>query len=296
MILNQKVQEGVFWVRSLEEARGILFSAETSVIKTFIFTLFIEAWVFGANFLLKILKYLFFRQRFYSREEFSNIVIYTVGIVGDNVVMLPALTSIRRRYPGAAITVIANCQMWDPNGAIGVMGASPYKDLLIVVNEDPVQRRGFKLWMDKSKFGGIKCDLFVNLSPFGNRGWIGAVVREMIFAQMLGAKHAIGFKMSTYGQRRIFNRIQYRFVINEPRRSREVLRELGLKPIENVDLLPHDPMAKESVSRKLKKFLADDTPLFVINPGGKFQAQCWPAERFGDIATWLSYCRYKRNC
>jgi hypothetical protein len=92
MILNQKVQEGVFWVRSLEEARGILFSAETSVIKTFIFTLFIEAWVFGANFLLKILKYLFFRQRFYSREEFSNIVIYTVGIVGDNVVMLPALT------------------------------------------------------------------------------------------------------------------------------------------------------------------------------------------------------------
>jgi heptosyltransferase-2 len=286
--LNQRKHEKVFTVRSLEEARDILFSADPPGIKTLISTLFIKTWVFGANCVLRISKYILFKEWRYSTEEFSNIVIYTVGIVGDNVVMLPALAAIRRRYPEATITVITNCQIWDPQGAVSILKPSPYKDRLIVLNDHPVQRRGLHLQMDKTKFEGIGCDLFVNLSPFGNRGWIGAVFREMFFARMLGAKYAVGFRMSTYNRGGILNRVQYRFVKNEPRRSREVLRELGLKPVENEDLLFCDPLAKRSILEKVKQSSNNHQPLFVINPGAKFESQCWPAKRFGNIASRLA--------
>jgi ADP-heptose:LPS heptosyltransferase len=236
---------------------------------------------------LGILKFLLFEKWGYTKREFKNIVVYTVGIVGDNVVMLPALAALRRRYPAAKITVITNCQIWNREGAIGVLEPSPYKDRLIVLNEDPVQRRGLRLWMDGTKFGEIRCDLFVNLSPFGNRGWVGAVVREMFFARMLGAKYAVGFRMSTFTRKDLFCKVQYRFLKNEPRRSQEILKELGLTPAENEDLLAHDSFAKESVIKKIGEKGGDNLPLFVINPGAKFESKCWPTERFGEIAKYF---------
>jgi len=243
---------------------------------------------------LKVLKFFLFKKWGSSKGEFKNVVVYTVGIVGDNVVMLPALAALRRRYKQAKITVITNCQIWDRQGAIGVLEPSVYKDSLIVLNEDPVQRRGLRLWVDGTKFEETQCDLFVNLSPFGNRGRIGAVVREMIFAKKLGAKHAIGFRMSTYSRKGIFNKVQYRFVKNEPRRSREILKELGLKPVENEDLLPHDEAAKESILKKINRDGRDNRPIIVINPGAKFESKCWPPEYFAETAKWI-YQEYHSN-
>jgi heptosyltransferase-2 len=282
--VNLSENKKVYTARTLNEVREILRSADESDIGSLFKRAFITTWVFISNCSLRILRFLLFEKWGYAKREFENIVVYTVGIVGDNVVMLPALAALRRRYRMAKITVITNCQIWDKNGANEVLGPSPYKDNLIILDDHPVQRRGIRFLMDRGKFFGTPCDLFVNLSPFGNRGWIGAVIREMIFAKKLGARYAIGFRMSTYSRRNIFNKVQHHFVRNEPRRSEEVLKEIAIKPVEKEDLLAHDPIAKESVLNKTKKYTKDRRPIFVINPGAKFESKCWPAEYFAEVS------------
>jgi ADP-heptose:LPS heptosyltransferase len=277
----------VFAVRSLEEASAILKACTTLDSKTILLRIFVRGWVTVANMILAVLRFIMFKKQGYKTRNFKNVIAYTVGIVGDNVVMLPALAALRRRYQDAHITVITNCQTWDQRGAREVLEPSPYKDRLIILDDPPVKRNGFKFEMDKDKFKDIKCDLFVNLSPFGNRGWFGAVVREMIFAKKLGAQYAIGFCMSTYSRRGIFNKVQHYFIKNEPRRSEEVLHELGVRPIENQDLFSHDNAVKEAVLKKIIEWGSSPASLFVINPGAKFKTQCWPVQNFIAAANWL---------
>lgn len=110
----------------------------------------------------------------------------------------------------------------------------------------------------------------------------------MIFAKKLGAKYAVGFRMATYTRRRIFDKVQHHFVKNEPRRSLEVLKELGLSPIENEDLLVQDSNAKESVLKKIKGKGCNNHFRFVINAGAKFESKRWPPDRFGEVAKYVA--------
>jgi heptosyltransferase-2 len=285
--MNLKNEKRVYAVWSLDELKEIIAENEEFNVGNLLKRAFLTVWVFAANFSLGLLRFLLFEKWGTTAREFKNITVYTVGIVGDNVVMLPALAALRRRYPKAKITVITNCQIWDKEGARGILEPSPLKDHLIILDDHPVKRKGFRFQMDDGKFEGIECDLFVNLSPFGNRGWIGAVVREMIFAKMLGAKYAIGFRMSTYSRKGIFNKVQHKFMKNEPRRSREVLKELRLKPVEDEDLLTRDEAAKESILKKISQNGGDNRPIFVINPGAKFESKCWPPEYFAEVTKWV---------
>src|SRR4030042_4240951 len=158
-------QNKIYAVRSLEETKKILLSVERFYLGNILKRVSIIVWVFAANISLSVLHFCFFKKRDLIKKEFENIVVYTVGIVGDNVVMLPALAALRRRYPAATITIITNCQIWGQEGAMGLLEPSPFKDRLIVIDDNPVQRKGFKFVMDSEKCKGIKCDLFVNLSP-----------------------------------------------------------------------------------------------------------------------------------
>mgnify|MGYP000880984791 CR=1 FL=1 len=288
MTIAGHCRDNVYAVRSLEEARQIVAMRDKNTLPEILSRLFVCLVVLFANFCLGILKFILFSSRGITDKNFQNIVIYTVGIVGDNVVLLPALAAIRQRYPEAHITVISNCQIWDENGAKEVLGPSCFKDRLIVIKDYPVDRKGFKLVYNRHLFPDLKCDLFVNLSPFGNRGWIGAVIKELLFAYKLGAKHTVGFHVASYSRKNWFNSIKHYFVQNEPRRSRRVLKELNLKPIENEDLFERNEKAKNSLINKLRAQGWQNEPLFVINPGAKFMSKCWPAERFGQIAKHIS--------
>jgi ADP-heptose:LPS heptosyltransferase len=269
---------------SLEEAKRIIMSCERKSIGILLSRALVWVIVTSANICAGLLKFILFRHGGLAGKDFNNIVIYTVGIVGDNVVMLPALAAIRRRYSAAHITVISNCQLWDRKGAEEVFGPSRLKDRLIVISDYPVERRGLKLVFNKHLFPGVACDLFVNLSPFGNRGWIGAVIKELIFAYKLGASYAVGFHIAAYSRKAWFNNVKHYFVHNEPRRSRRVLRELGISPAEGEDLFEQDTAARESVVRKLRDQGWAGRRLFVINPGAKFMSKCWPAGRFAQVA------------
>lgn len=82
--------------------------------------LLIICWVFVANLSLAGLNFFLFKKWGCAKSELKNIITYTVGIIGGNVVMLPALVVIRKRYRAATITVITNCEIWDHEAAIGV--------------------------------------------------------------------------------------------------------------------------------------------------------------------------------
>ena len=84
---NHLDHKNVYEVKSLEEARRILSSAENMEIKDLLKRGFITIWVLTVNRLLGILKFLLFKKWRYTEREFKSIVVYTVGIVGDNVVI-----------------------------------------------------------------------------------------------------------------------------------------------------------------------------------------------------------------
>jgi len=276
----------IYAARSLADAEWAVRDAEKSLFRHLPMRIFILLWVAVANTFLAVLRRLFFAQ-WNSSEKIEGIVVYTVGILGDNVVLLPSMATLRQRFSKATITVITNCQRWNPDAAEGILGDSPFNDRIIILNDHPVRRKGFHFVYDKERFIDVPCDLFVNLSPFGNRGWLGAVLREMIFARFLGARHAVGFRMSTLSRGALFNPVQYRFVRNEPRRGAEVLHELNLKALKSDDLLPASKEAHDTVIAKLATVGVKNKPFFVLNPGAKFRSKRWPAERFGLVAQHL---------
>lgn len=271
-------------VRTLAEAAAAIRTAEPFSLAAGLLSIVARCYAASATGLLTLLNAVLF-----SRGQIAprRIVVYTVGIVGDNVVLLPALAAIRAAYPGARITVVTNHQEWGREGAAGVLEPSPLKDDLILLDRDPVLRSGWRLRLDE-RLNGLRADLFVNLSPFGNRGWLGAVVREAAFARKLGARRAVGFSLSTWSRGRIFDRVQWRLVRNEPRRPRAVLAELGLQPLEQRDLMPRDEAELARLERLIRERGGNARAFVVLHTGAKFAAKCWPAERYAELGAWIA--------
>lgn len=283
-----KTGEKVFITNTFEEVRGIELAHAKRTVGCVALRVFIWVWLICANSILKILRVIFFGNHFIDQSKIGNIIVYTVGTLGDNVLLLPAIKSIKSEYANAQLTVITNCNGFSSAPAEEVFGKVPYVDKVLMVPDHPLQRRGLQIRLEPVELKKNNCDLFVNLSPFGNRGWFGAVVREMIFAKKLKTRWAVGFRMSTYTRNNIFNKVQHHFVKNEARRPREILKELGLKPIEGEDLLPIDQNASSAVKGKLSKFFLKKRFLVVLNPGAKLKASQWPPERFGEISRRLA--------
>lgn len=230
----------------------------------------------AANTALSVLRASLFARTGYNRRDFRRVVVYTVGILGDNAVMLPALAAIRRAYTNAEITLLVNTQTWDSGGAAQLLDGLPWFDRWIRVNDSLLRRCGARFVLDRQQVGDLKADLFINLSPFGNRGWLGAVVRELALARKLGATHAVGFRFS--GPRRALPWL----IRNEPRRAAGVLSSLGL--VTDLDCLPLNSKARDTVLAKCGG--AGKTA--IIHPGAKFAIKEWPAERFGEVAAALA--------
>lgn len=285
---TEKQSSGAWIVYDPDSARQILRSLEKKNFSNITKFLCVAAvWCFG-NSLLRLLQRALFRSPRYCPSDVSDVLVYTVGIVGDNVVLLPALAGIREAYPKARLTVVSNCQIWSPAGASGVLGPLPWIDRLIVIKDHPLQRLGFRLECGSRELAGLTADFFVNLSPFGNRGCLGPTVRELLWAKRLGAKWAVGFRLGAYNRHGVFNEVQTCWLQNEPRRGAKVLEELGLTPITDKDLLAKDVGAASNMKELIRPFDEANRPLFILNPGAKFAAKCWPAEYFSVIVRALS--------
>lgn len=215
-------------------------------------------------------------------EIFENIVIYFNGMLGDVSVHIPALTLIRNSYKNSHITCICNSEGFPIKDYLMALGLF---DNCITISSHPVVRNGFNFSMDDSIYTNIRSDLFINFSPYSNRGVLGFVAREMVFAKMLGAKCYAGDLLSFYGTGKFSNQISRFFVKNEPRRSQFILRSLGLDPN---DVESGLPIISSLPSRLLKYDAVGNLIKYaVINPGAKFKVKRWPTSYFAQITQYL---------
>lgn len=262
----------VFIARSLDELRDIERSAQDYSLKLFLLRSAVWIYVVIANGLIGVLKKFFFHSIIGKPE---SIVIYSQGMVGDTVVLLPAVKSLRTRYASAKICWVIYSEGFRAHELID----SSLVDSLILIDAPPVVRRGMRLMFSDPRLSGLRCDLFVNLSPYGNRGLLGSVLREMIFAHRVNAAIAVGFRIRTYGRRGLFNEVQHYFVRNEPRRAAEVMQELDLSPTADEDVLPVDEAVRSSVIRQTLN-QHKGKKIIVMNLGAKFAVQKWTTEQY----------------
>jgi ADP-heptose:LPS heptosyltransferase len=278
---EDSIKKKICHASSIEDIRNCLKEHFPISLKIILLICMTYIRIFFQNLLISAIRKIAFKT-YTNNSSIKKIVTYTQGILGDHIVVLPALAALKERFPHAELILITFCgkQINELFSSVG------FVDRVICMDNHPVIRDGLSFRLD-TQLSGVTCDLFVDLSPYGNRGWMGAVLREVICARYLKARFAIGFRVSTWRGPRLLNRVQHLFQFNEPRRPRQVLLELGISAFEERDLLPSDQHIKEALQKKLIEHFGGIDSLAVIVPGGNLSVQRWPAERFQSVAVWL---------
>jgi ADP-heptose:LPS heptosyltransferase len=225
------------------------------------------------NALFKTATLLFFTAPERLGERARDVVVYLTGTVGDVTVTLPVLVALRRKYPGARLSVLL---AGNPLLREQFFRHLPYVDRMENISEEHLR--------------GMRCDLFVNLSGSRQIGWIRHLAREMRYARRLGASAVIGFDISTFWLDKWLRTLQDRCLRNEPQRHLSLARQLDDSPLSAEDLFPRDAQVSDEVLRVLG--LRADDAFAVVVPGASRPAKRWSPERFADIARRL---RGERN-
>jgi len=283
--LKKEMFRKVFAASSLDEVRKIEKSVTTFTLKSFFLRTYIIVSTLLFNALLRLFRFFWFSPGIPHPGDVHAIVVYVQGMLGDTAVHLPAVAFLKNRFPGARLTVVSNSEGFP---IAMLLGSLPYIDERIVIGDHPVVRKGASLNFSDERLRGIRCDLFVNFSPYGNRGVPGFLLREMIFARKLRAKWVYGFSLSSIGKRGALNPVQHYFVKNEPRRSFEILSAFGISHGAVDGALPVDVDSKASIEKKLAAEFRSPKKIALVNPGAKYAVNRWSASRFGEISRWLA--------
>lgn len=274
----------VFVASSLDEARSIEQSVHRFSIKNLLLRSYILFQVVPFNVLLRMLHRFWFSQRAPAQEEVKTIIVYVQGMLGDTAVHLPSISSLKKKFPAATLTVVSYNEHFPLESLLRPL---PYIDKLIFINAQPVLRNGFSFNYSSGDLSALTCDLFVNFSPYCNRGVPGFLLREMIFALKTKARFALGFRLNSIGSRGVLNSVQHFFVRNEPRRGREITAALNLPISSPGEYIPAQTDAAAIAKQKIGYERIKGRKIVVVNPGSKYLVRCWDAERFGSIALWV---------
>ncbi|MGA9408705.1 MAG: glycosyltransferase family 9 protein [Bacteroidota bacterium] len=281
----ESAQSKVYSVSTLDEARTIEFEETKLSLGLQVLRGLLIVWRALANGCLEFLRRSWFITKPEKLGTPSSVVVYMNGTLGDHIVHLPVIAGLKKKYSSATLTVVSWCGDFP---MAELLSAEPYIDTIVTLHDHPVVRDGFRFGFSDTILESLRCDVFVNLSPFGNRGVLGFVLREMIFARKIHARYAIGFHMFSLDIRGILNGLKHYFVVNEPRRAAIVLNDLDLPETTLGDVLSLNVEERKSVQKKIAAMVNSPRPIVVVNPGAKFMIKCWPAERFAAIASWLS--------
>ncbi|MEW6427170.1 MAG: lipopolysaccharide heptosyltransferase II [Thermodesulfobacteriota bacterium] len=202
-----------------------------------------------------------------------NILIRATNWIGDAIMTLPAVRSIRQNYPEARITVLA--QPW----VADIFAADLHVDRVILY-EKKGRHRGI---------GGM-LRLARELAP---QRFDGVILLQNAFeaaliARLAGIPVIAGY--SRDGRRPLLTHPVK--LSDEIRRVHQVhyyqniVRQLGLTPGPDKLYLP----LAETEQRWAREFVAElPRPLVGINPGAAYgPAKRWPAERYGELAARLA--------
>lgn len=280
------MNRNVYYAADLQDVKKALSAEEKPTITAKLSFLTAKIKIFCMNLVLASLHRLMFKDS--KPQNIESIVVYSVGILGDNAVRLPAIIALKKAFPTAKLTVVNKYQSWNPDVPRELFSNVREIDDIRMVKYNPVQRKGWKFVCNRSEIGPLTCDLFVNLSPFGARGWFGAVVREMILAKKLGAKYAGEFRMYSVLNTEKINPLLHQLAdINYSTLPQKILNRFGINIDYTTEVFHPSAKAKNPLQETLRKSGISDRPYAILHPGSALPCQRWPAERFGEIAEYL---------
>ena len=133
-------------------------------------------------------------RRLARRQQFQNIsrlVIYRIGNIGDILCAVPAMLAVREFFPRAQVTLLTSPSRRGMPGAQELLSDAWFLDRIWTYYADEIATiRGRLELVAKMRAQGFQ--LWINLP--NDRADHRHIVRDMIFAGMIGAGGAVGFE------------------------------------------------------------------------------------------------------
>lgn len=217
----------------------------------------------------------------------KNILIYKIGNIGDIVCAIPSFIAVRRAYPNAHITLLTSPGKRGSLGAKELIMGVWYLDKMKVYYSDEIDSLSKKNEFLKN-LREENYDLFIQLPD--DLVNFRTLLRNMIFAKLVGAKAAFGFKIRTV---HLFKKTQvdYFFRKTEVESLLGLLKENGI----SAQKVEFDFPVSEEQKLRVKDLIKSKWPqlgkndsIVAIAPGGKREANQWPIDRFAEVAKYLN--------
>lgn len=204
----------------------------------------------------------------------KRILIVRLSAIGDCILSVPVLNSIRRNFPDSRIG-------WVIEGAASqlIQGHAALDDLFVV------PKRAFKspraLWTFASQLRAWKPDITLDLQ---------GLTKSSLIAWLSGAKSRLGFQRDPFEGRELSCFLNNRLFKPESEhivdRSLELLRLLGVNDsMVSFDLPEQDDDAKFADRMLRSKQL--EGRFAIINVGAGWISKIWPSDRYASIARHL---------
>lgn len=207
-----------------------------------------------------------------------RILIVRLGALGDIIHAVPAAAALRARFPDAQID-------WLVDGK-----HRSVLDLVTVIDRAvPLETPTPRGWTDAiGRLRAARYDVAIDFQ---------GLLKSAVLARASGAARVIGFSIwhlrektarpfysetdaATRGERHVIQK------------NLELLRTLGIE-----DAPVRFPLvtAESPALAAVRAGLGADTPFALVNPGAAWPNKRWPAERFGEIASFLHEVRGLRS-
>lgn len=239
--------------------------------------------VYWLNFVLTSVRRILFRPLSFKPQ---NILIYKIGNIGDIVCAIPSFIAIRKNFPEAKITLLTSPGKAGGLGAKELLKDVWYLDELRVYYSEDIdsfdKKRNFIRQLKNNHY-----DLFIQLPD--DLANFRTLLRNMIFAKLIGAKAAFGFEIRTI---QLFKKTQvdYTSQKTEVESLLELLKERGI----TVQKVEFDFNVSENQKRKTENLLEEKWRklnkkeiIVAVGFGGKREESQWPVESFIEIIKYL---------
>jgi lipopolysaccharide heptosyltransferase II len=197
------------------------------------------------------------------RDEIKNILIIRLDGIGDMVLSIPTITSIRILFPNAKITLLCNetpSKLFANNSIL---------DDIIVYTK--------RISLSEPKYD-LVFDLYDDYH-----------LKFALIAYMTKAKYRIGFNTSGRG---VFFTHSINKKLNNTHYADTVIQLLTVFETKNNLTKPTLEITEEERVRLQAQLITKDInitkPIFTVHPGGATSAQRWPATKFAELCTLIS--------
>jgi lipopolysaccharide heptosyltransferase II len=199
----------------------------------------------------------------FHKEDIRNILFLRHDRVGDMVLSTPALKALRRTYPKANITVLASKRNYE------IIQNNPNIDKIVVF-------RGWYWFLKKIRKKGVD----LTIDPFNTYE-----LKQALLSYLSGARHRIGFEEAG---RQIFFNIKGPKLQPAKHLVEHILELVGYLGCDvngcEPELFLTDEEVQWASSLLLNKAIDTSKMTVALHPGGHFESQRWPLERFGRVA------------